>query len=315
MPTDKLEAINLAPSTNKGDDGEGPFLRVTDQFYNGRYDVDTTNLLFWRGDTRPPSQVFQTGFSSRYVRDGKAPEIVWRAAVDDIVPASSVCLARDIRGAAFFPYPPDDSEVIEDTNYLYAMVVPRAACTYRIQQMAEFAETDEQDWRDPARFGYDPAWSDYDNTSCVWQFAEYAVHAVPGAQIIAGWKCTRTILVKKKDEERVQAGIRFRLHGATRNPGCLNLQAWSDAQAIASTYAREYPRKYPQFLSYWGIIEALAVPVSSQDQARLTARQLQPILTADDSGWSIRDDGGGSDTGSVKLGAPARAKPLSHGCT
>jgi hypothetical protein len=55
--------------------------------------------------------------------------------------------------------------------------------------------------------------------------------------------------------------------------------------------------------------------VSSQDQARLTARQLQPILTADDSGWSIRDDGGGSDTGSVKLGAPARAKPLSHGCT
>lgn len=152
-----------------------------------------------------------------------------------------------------------------------------------------FAETDQQDWRDPARFTYDPAWANYGNTSCVWQFAEYAV--------------------------RVQAGIRFRLHGVTRNPGCLNLQAWGSAQAIANTYAREYPRKYPQFLSYWGIVKALAVPVSSQDQARLTARQLQPILTAADNSWSIRDDGAGSDTGTVKLGAPAKAKPLGHGCT
>lgn len=67
--------------------------------------------------------------------------------------------------------------------------------------------------------------------------------------------------------------------------------------------------------AYWGIIEALAVPTSSQDQARLTARQLQLILTADDNSWSIRDDGAGSMPGTVQLTAPTKAKPLGHGCT
>lgn len=54
------------------------------------------------------------------------------------------------------------------------------------------------------------------------------------------------------------------------------------------------------------------MPVTSQEQAALTARQIQPILTASDNDWSVRDDGAGPNDGTVKLGAPPRGKPFSE---
>jgi hypothetical protein len=306
----KVFALGLSPSTNKGDEGDGPFLRVTSgDYYMGPFDVNTGGIVFWRGDTRGPGQVFQTGFSSRYVRDGKGREIVWRAGVDDIVPASAVCLARDIRGAAFFPYPELDDDAIADSHYLYALVVPFAACTHAMQKVVERVETGANDWRDPARFAYDPTWDDSDNTSCVWQFAEYAVHEVKPWQILASWKMDRMYLVKDTDDERGQAGIRFRLHGEQRNLACNRPGALASAQVIARAYYREYPRKYPHFLSYWGIVEAMKIPAASKAEAARTARQLQPLVTASDHDWNVRDDGGAPDPGAVRLDAPPLHRP------
>lgn len=303
----KVMALGLSPSTNQGDSGEGPFLRVTGgDYYLGKYDVNTGGIIFWRGDTRPPNEVFQTGFSSRYVRDNKGREIVWRAGIDDIVPASAVCLARDVRGAAFFPCPSLDTDDLTDSHYIYAMVVPFAACTYRMQQVVEKVETGDDDWRDPARFAYDPAWEDTDDASCVWQFAEYAVHEVKPSQILAGWKMDRMYLVKDRDDERGQAGIRFRLYGEQRNHACKHPGSLLGAQTIARAYYHEYPRKYPQFLSYWGIVEALKIPAVSKAEARATARQLRAIVTASDHDFSARDDGAGDVTGTVRLGALPR---------
>jgi hypothetical protein len=288
----KVLALGLAPSENKGDSEEGPFLKVTGgEFYEGRYDVQTNNVVFWRGDARAPDEVFTTGFSSRYVREKKAREIVWRAGVDDIVPASAVCLARDIRGAAFFPYPDPNSVNIVDTNYLYAISVPFAACTFKIQKVVEQVETGADDWRDATRFTYDPEWSTYENASCVWQFAEYAVHEVRKWQVLAGWKCTRQILIKERNDERVQGGIRFKLSNYRANNATTNVTAQQTAQAIADNYFVEYPRRYPEFLSYWGVVEAMMVPPPNAATAKRTARQLRSIVVADDESWNLREDG------------------------
>jgi hypothetical protein len=300
----KVLALGLSPSTNEGDSSEGPFLRVTGgNYYLGKHDVNTGGVVFWRGDTRSPGEVFKTGFSSRYIRDGKGREIVWRAGVDDILPASAVCLARDIRGGAFFPYPSPDTDAITDSHYLYAMIAPFAASTYRMQQVVEKVETGAGDWRDPARFAYDPAWEAPDQASCVWQFAEYAVHEVKPSQILAGWKIDRMYLVEDRDDERGQAGIRFRLHSEQRNLAGKYPDALAVAQTIARAYYHEYPRKYPHFLSYWGIVEALKIPVLSKAEARATARQLRPIVTDSDARWNVRDDGVGSVLGALRLDA------------
>lgn len=310
----KQERIGLGAAARGGTDVEdGPFLRVTQgSDFLGKYDVDTRDIIFWRGDTRPPDQVFATGLSSRYVRDHNEREIVWRCGVDDIVPASAVCLARDIRGAAFFPYPDLNSLVVEDTNYLYAMTVPRASCTYAIQKVAESAEqepdeVDEEAWRRAERFGYDPAWDNKENASCVWQFGEYAVHEVPGNRILAGWKCTRMMLVREKNDERVQAGIRFRLHNEVVNPNALFPLKVQEARTIARRFHTEYPRRYGQFLSYFGLVEARLMPCESVSAAGRLARQLQALVTASDADWCTREDGAGMEGTSegVRLSSPS----------
>lgn len=179
-------------------------------------------------------------------------------------------------------------------SYLYAIWVPRAACTYRIQQVAEAFETgtlEAMNWRDPERFAYNPRWSDNDNASCVWQFSEYAVHEVPAKNILASWRSTRMILVRMRDDERVQAGIRFKLDKEVVNLGSplgLPIRA---AKVIARPYTVEYPRKYGEFLSYWGTVRASIIPCSSKDLAERTVRQLDRILVADEHGWSVREDG------------------------
>ncbi|MEM9488699.1 MAG: hypothetical protein AAGC55_06115 [Myxococcota bacterium] len=300
-PQQKQNAINLPQANRPGaTPADGPFLSVTrGPNFTSRYDEATTDIIFWRGDTRPPAQVFQTGFSSRYMRDHGEREIVWRCAVDDIVPQSAVCLARDIRGAAFFPYPDLNSQVIEDVNYLYAMVVPRAAATYRIQQVVEQAETANANWRRPQRFTYDPDWSNYDAASCVWQFGEYAVHEVPARLIIAGWRCRRFMLVREQNDERVQAGIRFALdqeqlnpiwvpNGASSNP----IVSHTRARDIAAEYRTEYPRVFTEYLSYFGLIRSMQMPFSSTTGARQARggaiQQLAPVLTANDTDWNDR---------------------------
>lgn len=290
----KCLAIQLPLAERPGaEEDEGPFLQVTKgPNYNGRYDVDTTGIVFWRGDTRAPEEVFSTGFSSRYVRDHNEREIVWRAAIDDIVPESAVCLARDIRGAAFFPYPDPNSEVVDDVNYIYAMTVTRAASTYAIQQVAERVETEkteEDDWRDPGRFKYDPTWENED-ASCVWQFGEYAVHEVPANRIVAGWRCSRRILVRQQDDERVQAGIQFKLDQKVVNNASHHHDVLQKAKDIASTYARYYPRKLNEYLSYFGLVRAYMMPIPSVDRAARCVEQIRPIVTHSDADWSVRDD-------------------------
>lgn len=312
LTTKKRLMIGLGPAHRPGNtEEEGPFLRVTHgASYNSRYDVDTAGVIFWRGDTRAPMQVFATGLSSRYVRDHKEREIVWRCGVDDIVPASAVCLARDIRGSAFFPYPDLQSEAIDDHHYLYAITVPRAACTYKIQQVAEKAETDHDNWRDPARFVFDPTWANA-NASCVWQFAEYAVHEVPGNQVLAGWRLDRRILVKEQNDERVQAGIQFMLSNKVENAAA-NVGLRDQASQIAQRYARFYPRRVNEFLSYWGRVQAFMTPVQGVANATARVRQLEPIVTPSDADWSQRDDGGDGGGGIQLAGGSGEERHICH---
>jgi hypothetical protein len=296
------------------DPAQGPFLRVSGgQSFNGRYDVDTAGIVLWRGDSRGPTGpdgVFQTGLSSRFVRDDIRPEIVWRCEVDDVVPASAVCLVRDIRGAAFFPFPRHADR--QDEIWIYAIWVPRAACTYDIQRMADMTETaddpltpydwrthghfttlDDYNWRNPARFGYDPTWDNIDNACCVWQFAEYAVHVVRPENILAAWKCNRRFLVQANgDDDRVVAGIQFRLQWLVR-PGYGSIQhddAYNRAQELARPYAeQEYPNHPQLYVSYFGIALVPGAPLPSRASAKnALVSQPRRILTASDADFCMR---------------------------
>lgn len=217
--------------------------------------------VFWRGDTRHPSLVRTTGFTPKSERalgvarrGGGGNVIIYRTGDDDIVPASGVCIAKDIRGSAFFPFS-------RGTAYLYAVVLDQAVNTYRAQRRADRVESGNRDWRVAERFRYDPTEVDADQASTVWQYREHVVHRIDATRIVGAWAMNREFLVDGSGEDN-KVGMRFKLSGPN-----LWRSGWSAvdalprramAEAIATACSAFYPPQPDQYLSYQGIVRKIA---------------------------------------------------------
>lgn len=255
-PGDKLGA-----STGQEEGALYYTMSAQDNFGDKPYDITyDTPQLFWRGDTRDSAAVFSTGFLPRNELD-KAPGdrghniITWRdgGGLDDILPASAVCLAKDIRGGAFFPL----SEA--GSFYLYAVAQTQVVRTVEAQKDVEEAETHSRELN-PERFKYDPAYEDCNKASAIWQFQEYASHQVENTQVLACYKVEKHTLILPHDEESVSiAGIRFKLTAEQENPLCISDPAlaplYTELRAIAAKYSDFYPASDREYLSYMGLVK------------------------------------------------------------
>jgi len=233
--------------------------------------------IFWRGDDRPPSRVHSTGFSAKVTRDlgRQSNVIIYRTGADDIVPASGVCIAKDIRGGAFFPFS-------RGPAYLYAVVMDSAANTFRAQRKADRVESGRADWRIPERFVYDPNEEDADEASTVWEYREHVTHRIEAAQIVGAWELRRELLVSEGKGEEIKAGMRFALVGTNVWP-----RSWSSpravtrrekAELVASAYKMTYPREPGHYLSYQGIVRKIkAGSPRSMSDARDWVAQVDAI--------------------------------------
>lgn len=259
--------------------GRGPF----DEEHDGAE-------LFWRGDgdTRTPAQVFQQGFKADYLlnNDPDAGKIVWRAIQDDVVHDSGVCLARDLRGAAFFPFTDGQGRYHSDSVYLYAVAPKWTANTYRAQQIAEAVETGKMEGRFPPRksgfwrtmkerWKYDPEEEDDEGSSCVWQFQEHVTLEVEPSEIVGCWEMSRTMMVEPRVDERQKAGIRFSVGRKLRENKGHDLL--DQARSVVAGYERSYPKKNGNWLSFRGIIEC-SKTVNDLKDAKLLSKQLEAIV-------------------------------------
>ncbi|CAM3072073.1 hypothetical protein COSO111634_00715 [Corallococcus soli] len=295
LETRKREALRLSPLAN--DDGE-----LVLSIGNGRYPFDEVHdgsELFWHGtgSNRTVSQVFLQGFNTAWSRESpanpNAKKIVWRSSDDDIELESGVCLARDIRGAAFFPLTDSNSLELSDAYYIYAVAPRWTTNTYQAQKVAEAVETNRMEgsflpkkkdfWADKSRWDYDPAEEDSDNACCVWQFNEHATLEVKPAEIVGCWEASRSLLVglskvngkKVGEDHRQKAGIRFEVGKMVR--GNKQHELFDEAKAVIDNYKQVYPRKGGQWLSYHGIVSCTQICDTKAD-AKLLAKQVQAVV-------------------------------------
>ncbi|MBL4632664.1 MAG: hypothetical protein JKY56_02255 [Kofleriaceae bacterium] len=241
--------------------------------------------VFWRGDTRPPRDIFASGFKAAKRHNGtwvntKPTSMVWRGydELDDVLQPSGVCVAKDIRGAAFLPLEGDDDE-----TWIYGIRAENTVNSYALQQVIDMAERGrygftsweefnryQVDWRDNKRFGYNPTYDTDIATSCVWQFEEHVVPEIPADDVLVAIKCTRTIPLQGPlldgDAANRLWGIRFALSGKIQ----AHSRAWlktttsttvspegQHASSIINAYlASEYPKPNGYYVSYFGIVRA-----------------------------------------------------------
>ena len=219
-----------------------------------------------------------TGFVSANSREkrGKGvqevPPVKWRTGFDDIELASAVCLAKDVRGTAFFPLTGDDTTPeqrrLDDEKpiYLYAIRVPagqKMVDTYGAQSSLEEYERSQEEERpsDIDRLVYDPGYQidEGANADCRWQFQEHAVTEVTPEQIVGVWRVERTRLIETTLEGGERAGVRFRIHEESRFQPLLKPAKGSEsvatkAKEIVGQYQQFYPTNESHYLSYMGII-------------------------------------------------------------
>ncbi|MHC8494173.1 hypothetical protein ACTU44_15880 [Thalassospira sp. SM2505] len=106
-------------------------------------------LYAWRGDTRPPDEIFGHGFSRRGTSPA-TPAIVYRKADQDLAHYTAVCLSGTHEiGALFPPKVPDQPDPAAET-WVYCVRLRGYWCpTYSIQQRvygnaARFGATERQ---------------------------------------------------------------------------------------------------------------------------------------------------------------------------
>lgn len=280
---------------------EHPALAVTREYGDGTFaiahEVDDTGLhlehyetprLFWRGDDRTYDKVLKTGFTSKNERDDVNLEgnnvIKWRAGdnQDDIDPDSGVCVAADVRGAAFFP-------LDKDAKYIYAVGLSSAINTYAIQKDVEKYDTgDGHEQRE--RYPYDPTEELSEGQSAIWQYKEYVSHRILAQEILACYELVRENFLKKSGEKTL-AGMRFKLVPVWTNirlPKQFS-DAINKAGHVAGRYVDFFPEKSTQYLSYYGVIETDLADVQTADYARDAYKDGKITVVDPLAGESVED--------------------------
>lgn len=130
-------------------------------------------LIVYRGDSRPPQQIFADGFKTR---DASAPHYD-EYGLPNI--QSRVCMSKDISAAALFPL--EHKEAIQDTWIYIISVTPS-------EDYEDFAETLDKKCRQDVH-----KWDAY----CSLMFSqEVNVNEVKASQIMGAIKCTRVPLAE-----------------------------------------------------------------------------------------------------------------------
>lgn len=280
--------------------------------------------LFFHGTRRAPEETLGsldgqtqgTGFVAEDLRNERAngsqtvPPVKWRTAFDDINLKSAVCLAKDVRGSAFFPLTgevTDEQRQLDDQKpiYLYAIRVKtgdKVVDTYGAQSSLEEYERAQQD--DPVtdldRLKYDPGYEidEGANADCRWQFQEHAVSEVTPDQIVGVWRVERTRFIETNLEGGERAGVRFRIHEESDfapivKPSKGSEKVAQKAKEIVSQYQQFYPTNPQHYLSYMGIVrdmvEGGAKP-KSFDEARAAVKPVTPDVTNLKSPGEREDD-------------------------
>ena len=261
----KLDWKQRARAAARGDLGVGSFSLSYEQD-PGPFDESYEEpQLLWRGDDRGPQAVRKTGFTTKNERKhnykpGEEPRdniIKWRSGnnQDDLDEDSAVCVARDLRGAAFFP-------LDKAAKYIYAVGLKRATSTFRAQQSTEQAGTGSSAMSG-ARYPYDPEEAEPDRQSAIWQFQELAAHRIEGREIVACYEIERELLMDDGGApsygvvKMAMAGIRFKLTPVWEdpNPSSAMAQVIAKANVIAREYADWYPADDDVYISYYGFVE------------------------------------------------------------
>lgn len=191
-----------------------------------------------------------------------------------------MCVARDVRGAAFFPLqaPP---------AFIYAVALTRATSTFHAQQDAEQAATGSS-LMVSDRYPYDPEENDADKQSAIWQFQEYAAHRILPEEIVACYEIEQQLLMDDQGsavyaEKLPMAGIRFKLSHVWQrsSPSRATAPVITKANAIADQYDDFYPSDEMTFLSYYGFVKDMAPHNQPQTMAQVTnkfvARELEQL--------------------------------------
>jgi hypothetical protein len=209
--------------------------------YKAEYDAHVKKTwtgikqIGWRGDDRVPTMIMYSGFSPKV--SVNVP--VWRPQDHnlDVDLDTTVCIARDIRGSAFFPL----SKPVRFT-WAYCVLMREGWNTYYLQKkLAAESNLSKGD------AGY---------LKKVWLFHEKCVNRVEPADILLAIQVERRIF----DGTSPLTGIQFRLLPNTGRTNFLAMDRLETdkknrIQEIVSEYDKGwYPSSSNQWLTYDGVL-------------------------------------------------------------
>jgi hypothetical protein len=245
--------------------------------------------LFWRGERIGPydlnrhtnKSVGKAGMHSANYWEDKDPRLIFRFSEDDVEHDSAVCIARDVRGSAFFPM---DTESL---TYVYAVAPQAATCTFTAQKICDAAERgvalpgiDHSDWKTARDWDYDPMQADHENMSCVWQFEEWAVPCIPKVDIVGCWEVERRVLVSRQgdaDAQLSQAGVQFKFRPKNIWLGPKH-ESFDIAAKVVAEFSKWYPNKADLWLSYQGLIQCESRYVETLAHAAQYGKQKEKFI-------------------------------------
>lgn len=191
----------------------------------------------WRGDDRTPETIVGKNFDGTGFAPRKPIEVpIWRTDESklDVDCDTTVCVAIDIRGCAFFPL----SKPVTDT-WVYCVILSEGWNTYYLQ--TKVAE----------QKGLTPGTKDFNDK--VWLFNERCVSQARPTEIACAIKLERKI----RDGKDPLTGVRFHLGEVRKYPAYEQLTASMliKIQNDISPYAKWYPANPSKWLTYQGEVD------------------------------------------------------------
>lgn len=189
--------------------------------------------IAWRGDDRTPETIVGSNYNGTGFAPRKPSQVpIWRPEEDklDVDTDTTVCVAVDIRGCAFFPL----SKPVTDT-WVYCVILSEGWNTYYLQTKV-------------AQEKHLAAGSREFNEK-VWMFNERCVSSARPTEIACAIQLERLI----RDRKNPLTGVRFRLGEVRRYQAFRSLTAslLIKIQNSISPYADWYPVA-PRWLTYQG---------------------------------------------------------------
>jgi hypothetical protein len=191
----------------------------------------------WRGDDRTPETIVGanfngTGFEPR--KKTSAP--IWRTDESklDVDCDTTICVAVDIRGCAFFPL----SKPVRNT-WVYCVILSEGWNTHYLQQKVATQKN------------LSPGTKDFNDK--VWLFNERCVSQAKPTEIACAVQLERDI----RDGKDPLSGVRFRLGEVRRYPAfnMLTTPMLIKLQNDLAKYARMYPANPKKWLTYQGEVD------------------------------------------------------------